>query len=135
MTAVCVICSSILSDVNLGGSSPPIWMTITRNTVTTLVSEATVLLTTYLWYFALLLAFQGLLPPYITCSNDPTKKNLKHHSDSYFTRSLKSPPQCSQSSQARSRNSASSHQEPTCDSASQGNGRACLIPLPYLKVP
>lgn len=23
MTAVCVICSSILSDVNLGGSSPP----------------------------------------------------------------------------------------------------------------
>lgn len=74
MTAVCVICSSILSDVNLGGSSPPIWMTITRNTVTTLVSEATVLLTTYLWYFALLLAFQGLPPRILLAQTTPRKR-------------------------------------------------------------
>ncbi len=47
MTAVCVICSSILSDVNLGGSSPHLDDDHSKH-CSQLVSKTPVLLTTYL---------------------------------------------------------------------------------------
>jgi len=133
MTAVCVICSSILSDVNLGGSSPHLDDDHSKH-CSQLVSKTPVLLTTYLLCLTTA-GLSGSPPVYYLLKRPHEKEPQTSFGLLFHQKPQKPPPQCSQSSQARSRNSASSHQEPTCDSASQGNGRACLIPLPYLKVP